>query len=119
LESQEFMQRITCSLLLWSALSVDSTELNCLQFDVWVFGIAYLNIALLEMALTQFCLHVLHMWKDNNQVDASLPQGLRHLPQGLRVLQVQWLAEHEVHDSVVHGMRHAASALSPGALGHQ
>jgi hypothetical protein len=29
--------------------------------DGWVFGIAYLNIALFEMALTQFCLHVLNM----------------------------------------------------------
>jgi hypothetical protein len=35
------------------------------------------------MALTQFCLHVLHMWKDNYQVYGRLPQGLRHLPQGL------------------------------------
>ena len=46
---------------------VKSTVLNRLQLDVWdlwVFGIAYLNIALFEMALTQFCLHVLHMWKD-------------------------------------------------------
>ena len=26
------------------------------------------------MALRQFCLHVLHMWKDNDQVDARLRQ---------------------------------------------
>jgi hypothetical protein len=39
-----------------------------------VFGIAYLNIALFDMALRQFCLHVLHMWKDNDQVDARLRQ---------------------------------------------
>jgi hypothetical protein len=85
-ESTAFIQRITCSLLLLSALSGNSRTLNHLQFDAWVFGIAYLNIALFEMALRQFCLHVLHMWKDNDQVDARLPQGLRHLPQGLRVL---------------------------------
>ena len=73
--------------LLWSTLSGSSRELNRLQFDVWVFGIAFLNIALFDMALRQFCLHVLHiMWKDNDQVDAQLPQGLRRLPQGLRVL---------------------------------
>jgi hypothetical protein len=40
---------------------VKSTALNSLQFDVWVFGIAYLNIGLFEMALTQFSLHVLHI----------------------------------------------------------
>jgi hypothetical protein len=77
-ESTVFMRRITCSLLR-SALSGDSTALNRLQFDVLVFGIAYLNIALFEMALTQFVLHVLHMWKDDDQVDARLPQGLRVL----------------------------------------
>ena len=88
-ESTAFIQRITCSLLLRSALSGSSRALNRLQFDVWVFGIAYLNIALVDMALRQFFLHVLHMWKDNDQVDACLPQGLSRLPQGLRVLQVQ------------------------------
>ncbi len=36
------------------------------------------GIALFEMALTQFCLHVLqHMWEDDDdQVDGCLPQGL-------------------------------------------
>jgi hypothetical protein len=82
------MRRITCSLLLRSDLSGDSTTLNRLQFDVWVFGIAYLKIALFETALTQLFLHVLHMWKDDDQVDAHLPQGLCCLPQGLRVLYV-------------------------------
>jgi len=48
--------------LLWSALSGSSRALNRLQFDVWVFGIAFLNIALFDMALRQFCLHVRHMW---------------------------------------------------------
>jgi hypothetical protein len=48
------IRRITCGLLLRSALSGNSTALNSLQFDVWVFGIAYLNIALFEMALRQF-----------------------------------------------------------------
>jgi hypothetical protein len=58
---------------------VKSTESNCLQFVIWVFGIAYLNIALFEMALEHFCLHVLHMWEDDNQVDG--PQlGNGHLP---------------------------------------
>ncbi len=85
-ESTAFIQRITYSLLPRSALSGSPRTLNCLQFDVWVFGIAYLNIALFDMALRQFCLHVLHMWKDLDQVDARLPQGLRHLPQGVRVL---------------------------------
>jgi hypothetical protein len=80
------MRRITCFLLLWSYLPGDSTTLNRLQFDVWVFGIAFLKIALFEMALTQFGLHVLHMWKDEDQVHARLLQGLRRLPQGLRVL---------------------------------
>jgi hypothetical protein len=84
--STAFIQRITCNSLLRSALSGSSRELNSLQFDVWVFGIAFLNIALFDMALRQFCLHVLHMWKDNDRVDAHLPQGLRRLPQGLRVL---------------------------------
>ena len=80
------MRRITCFLLLRSHLSGDSTLLNRLQFDVWVFGIAYLKIALFEMALIQKNLYMLYMWKDDDQVDARLPQGLRHLPQGLRVL---------------------------------
>jgi hypothetical protein len=82
------MLRITCSLLLRSDLSGDSTTFNRLQFDVWVFGIAYPKIALFETALTQFFLHVLHMWKDDDQVDACLPQDLCRLPQGLRVLYV-------------------------------
>jgi hypothetical protein len=88
-ESTEFIRRITCDLLLQSALSGNPIALNSLQFYVLVFGIAYLNIALFEKALRQFCLHVLHMWKADDQVDARLPQGLRRLPQGLRVLQVQ------------------------------
>jgi hypothetical protein len=65
---------------------VKSTALKRLLFDVWVFGIAYLNIALFEMALTQFCLHVLHTWKEDDQVGGSLPPGLHRLPQGLHVL---------------------------------
>jgi hypothetical protein len=73
----------------WSTFSGNSTTSNRLQFDVWIFGIAFLNIALFEMALRRFCLHVQHMWKDYDQVDASLPQGLRRLPQGLCLLQVQ------------------------------
>jgi hypothetical protein len=64
------------------------------------------------------------MWKDDDQVDARLPQGLRRLPQAYAFSKYSaGLAEHEVHDSVVHGMRqwqrHAASALSPGALEHR
>jgi hypothetical protein len=50
----EFIRGIICSLLLRSALSGTSTALNRLQFDVLIFGIAYLNIALFEMALRQF-----------------------------------------------------------------
>jgi hypothetical protein len=65
-ESTAFIQRITYSLLLRFTLSGSSRALNRLQFDVWVFGIAFLNIALFDMALRQFCLHVLHMWKDND-----------------------------------------------------
>jgi hypothetical protein len=57
-----------------------------LALHVWVFGIAYLKIALFEMALIQKILYMLYMWKDDDQVDARLPQGLRHLPQGLCVL---------------------------------
>jgi hypothetical protein len=49
-------------------MSGDSTTLNRLQFDVWGFGIAYLKIALFEMALIQFFLYVLYMWKDDDQV---------------------------------------------------
>ncbi len=72
-ESTAFIQRITCSLLqqtagtnrqrlfkespaVWSALSGSSRALNRLQCNVWVFGIAYLNIALFDMALRQFCM---------------------------------------------------------------
>jgi hypothetical protein len=47
-ESTVFIRRITCSLL---RLAI-SRALNSLQLDLWVFGIAYLNISLFEMALT-------------------------------------------------------------------
>jgi hypothetical protein len=86
LNQQRLFKESSIQALLWSALSGSSRALNRLQFNVWIFGIAFLNIALLDMALRQFCLHVLHMWKDNDQVDAHLPQGLRRRPQGLRVL---------------------------------
>jgi hypothetical protein len=86
LNQQRLFKESSIQALLWSALSGSSRALNRLQFNVWIFGIAFLNMALFDMALRQFCLHVLHMWKDNNQVDAHLPQGLRSLPQGLRVL---------------------------------
>jgi hypothetical protein len=82
-------------LLLRSALSVkiclqagqmkkgESPAIQCL-------GLWHCKFALFfEMALTQFCLHVLHMWKDDNQVDGRLPEGLCRLPEGLRVFQVQ------------------------------
>jgi hypothetical protein len=96
---------LTLCLLKSADRLVESTALNDrLQLNVWVFGIAYLNIAFSQMALTQFCLHVLYMWKgsDDDQVDARLPQDFRRLPQNLRVFKVQQLAEREV--SVVHGM---------------
>jgi hypothetical protein len=54
-------------------VSFDHIDVSCFHLAS-VFGIAYLNIALFNMALRQFCLHVLHMWKDNDQVDARLRQ---------------------------------------------
>jgi hypothetical protein len=53
--------------------------------DVWVFGIAYLKIVLFEMALTHFLLHVLHMWKDDDQVDAPTASTSRPLSPTSRV----------------------------------
>ena len=46
------------------------------------FGIAIINIALFEMAPRHFCLHVLavlHMWKDDDQVDAHLKAFVAYL----------------------------------------
>jgi hypothetical protein len=48
------------------SLSDRNTYLFCCVVLVWVSVIACLNIALFEMALTQFCLHVLHMWEDDD-----------------------------------------------------
>jgi hypothetical protein len=42
------------------SLSDRNTYLFCCIVVVCFFGIAYLNIALFEMALTEFCLHVMH-----------------------------------------------------------
>jgi hypothetical protein len=61
LNQQRLFKESLIRALLWSALSGNSRALNRLQFDVWVFGIAFLNMALFDMALRQFCLHVLHV----------------------------------------------------------
>jgi hypothetical protein len=117
-ESTAFMRRITCSLLLRSDLFGNSTTLNRLQFDVWVFGIAYMKIALFEMALTQFFLHVLHIWKDNDQVDARLPQGLRRLPQGLPYVFSKYSGWQSMKSMTVSSMESVSGSVTQRQRSH-
>jgi hypothetical protein len=55
-----------------SDLSGNSTTLNSLQFDVWVFGIAYLKIALFDMALRQF-FFVFALYVEGRRPSGCLP----------------------------------------------
>ena len=97
--------------------------LNSLQFNSWVFGIiAYLNIALFEMAETKISAHAAYV--EGLQPSGCSPTSRPSSPTSRPTCSLNnWLAEHKVHDSVVHGMRqwqrHTESALSLGALEHR